>query len=133
MVVILLVYRKYHLKSTTVSYGPTWGCGYTAVSPKHQYTATSYTYNYNHLAKPLLQTEKIMKEIGEKEIFPEPRSFVSRNDDIFRKYLIDMPVDFITGLLKRIAIMQTGRIQHYILYAFIFMLVVLMLTWLNII
>jgi hydrogenase-4 component B len=132
-VVILLIYRYYHLKSKVVSYGPTWGCGYTAPSPKQQYTATSYAYNYNHLAKPVLQTEKMMKEITEDEIFPSGRIFKSRSDDFFRKVLIDKPVDWVSGLLKRIAIMQTGRIQHYILYAFIFMLVILLLTWFNLI
>jgi len=133
IVVLLLVYRHYHLKSKVVTCGPTWGCGYTAASPKQQYTSTSYAYNYNHLAKPVLQNEKMMKEIGEDEIFPPKRTFKSSGDDIFRKLLVDRPVDLVSGLLKRIAVMQTGRIQHYILYAFLFMIVVLMLTWLNII
>ncbi len=132
-VVILLIYRYFHLKSKQVSTGPTWGCGYTAGTPKHQYTATSYTYNYNHVAKPILQTKKIMKDIGENELFPAERSFRTKNDDIIKKYLIDKPVDLFSDLLKRIAVMQTGLIQHYILYAFIFMLVVFLLTYFNII
>ncbi len=33
--------------------------------------------------------------------------------------------------MKKIAIMQTGQIQHYILYAFLFMLLILILTYLN--
>jgi hypothetical protein len=133
IIVLLLVYRYYHLKSKTVTFGPTWGCGYTAASPKQQYTSTSYAYNYNHLAKPVLHTEKMMKEIREDEIFPSVRTFKSTSDDILRKFLIDKPVEMVSDLLKRIAMMQTGRIQHYILYAFIFMLMVLMLTWLKII
>ena len=133
IVALLLLYRYYHLKSKVVAYGPTWGCGYTAASPKQQYTSTSYAYNYNHLAKPVLLNEKMMKEIGENEIFPSKRTFKSLGDDVFRKFLVDRPVDLLSGLLKRIAVMQTGRIQHYILYAFLFMLGVLLLTWLNII
>ncbi len=132
-VFILLVYRYFHLKSKHVSTGPTWGCGYTAGTPKQQYTATSYTYNFNHIAKPVLQTEKIMKDIGENELFPDERSFRTRNDDMFNKYLIDKPVNFFSNLLKRIAVMQTGLIQHYILYAFIFMLIVFLLTYFNLI
>ncbi len=133
LVVTLLVYRYYHLKSKPVSFGPTWGCGYTAPSPKMQYSATSYAYNYNHLAKPVLQTKKLMKDIGENEIFPEKRTFVSHSDDIFKSLLIDKPVDWISGLLKKIAVMQTGLIQHYILYAFIYMLLVFILTYFNMI
>ena len=132
-VVILLVYRYFHLKQKQVSTGPTWGCGYTAGTPRQQYTATSYTYNYNHLAKPVLQTKKIMKDIGENELFPGERSFRTKNDDIFKKFLIDKPIELFSDLLKRIAVMQTGLIQHYILYAFIFMLLVFLLTYFNLI
>jgi hydrogenase-4 component B len=132
-IIILLVYRYFHLKSVKISAGPTWGCGYTAGSPRQQYTATSYTYNYNHIAKPVLQTRKIMKDIRPDEIFPGPRSFRSKNDDIFKKFLIDRPVDWVSDLLKKIAVMQTGLIQHYILYAFIFMLLVFLLTYFNLI
>lgn len=132
LVTLLLVYRFLHLRSKVVSYEPTWGCGSTATGPRQQYTATSYAYNFNHLAKPVLQTKKITTEIGETEIFPSGRTFVSHNDDVFRKYLVDKPVDLISGLLKKIAVMQTGRIQDYILYAFLFLMLVLALTWLNV-
>jgi hydrogenase-4 component B len=133
LAVALLIYRRYHLMRRQIDYGPTWGCGYTASTAKQQYTATSYAYNYNHIAKPLLQTEKVMKDIDASEIFPAKRSFVSHSDDIFKKLLIDKPIDWISGLLKKIAVMQTGKIQHYILYAFIFMLVVFILTYFNLI
>jgi NADH:ubiquinone oxidoreductase subunit 5 (subunit L)/multisubunit Na+/H+ antiporter MnhA subunit len=132
-VIILLVYRHFHLKTKQIDVGPTWGCGYTAGSSKQQYTATSYAYNYNHLAKPLLQTKKIMTDIREDEIFPGKRTFNSHSDDIYKKLLIDKPIDWFSGLLKKIAVMQTGQIQHYILYAFVFMLLVFLLTYFNLI
>ncbi|HNT92145.1 MAG TPA: proton-conducting transporter membrane subunit [Bacteroidales bacterium] len=129
----LLLYRRYHLGRRVVESGPTWGCGYTAVTPRQQYTATSFAYNYNHIAKPVLQTQKEIEEPGEEDIFPEKGRFVSHSDDLFKRNLIDKPVDMISGLLKKIAVMQTGQIRHYILYAFIFMLLVLLLAILNII
>jgi len=132
-VTVLLIYRHFHLKLRKVSAGPTWGCGYTAPSARQQYTSTSFAYIYNHLAKPVLQTKKIMKEIQQDEIFPAGRTFESHSDDIFKKLLIDKPIGWISELLKKIAVMQTGLIQHYILYAFIFMLVVFLLTYLKII
>jgi hydrogenase-4 component B len=132
-VIILLVCRHFHLKTRQVSIEPTWGCGYTAGTSKQQYTATSYAYNYNHLAKPLLQTKKIMDDIREDEIFPSGRTFESHSDDIFKKLIIDKPINWFSSLLKRIAVMQTGQIQHYILYAFIFMLIVFLLTYYNLI
>jgi NADH:ubiquinone oxidoreductase subunit 5 (subunit L)/multisubunit Na+/H+ antiporter MnhA subunit len=128
----LLVYRRYHLTRKSVTSGPTWGCGYTAGTSKQQYTATSFAYNYNHLAKPILQTRKEMDEISENEIFPRRRRFVSQSEDFFKKVLIDWPANRTAALLKKIAVMQTGQIRHYILYAFLFMLLVLLLAMLNI-
>ncbi|MBW6501841.1 MAG: NADH-quinone oxidoreductase subunit E [Bacteroidales bacterium] len=133
VIVIILIYRYFHLRSKEVSYGPTWGCGYTAGTARHQYTATSYAYNYNHLAKPVIGTTKAMKEIAPDEIFPGKRKFESHSPDFIKDLLIDKPVNRIAGLLKRIAVMQTGLIQHYILYAFIFMLLLFLLTYLKLI
>lgn len=124
----ILVYRRFHLKTKFISYGPTWGCGYTAGTAKQQYTATSYADNFAYIANPLLGNKKVFDEIDENDIFPEKRNFATHGYDIFKRYLIDYPVNFIQDLLKRIAIMQTGQIQHYILYAFVFMLVVYLLS-----
>src|SRR5664280_2391637 len=72
-IIVLLVYRHFHLKTKRIDVGPTWGCGYSAGTAKQQYTATSYAYNFNHLAKPILQTKKSMTDIREDEIFPGKR------------------------------------------------------------
>ena len=58
---------------------------------------------------------------------------MQHSDDLFMRNLVDRPVDLVSGLLKKIAVMQTGLIRHYILYAFVFMLLVLLLAILNII
>jgi hypothetical protein len=50
--------------------------------------------------------------------------------DIFR-LSINKIIDFIMLILKKIARLQTGNIQHYILYAFIFILVIFLLLYLN--
>ena len=131
IIIILLIYRHFHLKTKQIGIGPTWGCGYTGATVKQQYTATSYAYNYNHLAKPLLQTKKIMNEIMEDEIFPIKRTFKSYSEDVFKKILIDKPIDWFSSILKKIAVMQTGQIQHYILYAFVFILFIFLLTYFN--
>ncbi|MBN2632178.1 MAG: hypothetical protein JXR66_01385 [Bacteroidales bacterium] len=130
---LILLTRHFHLKTKKVEEGPTWGCGYTAGSYKQQYTASSYSYNYNHLAKPLLRTKKIMEDIREEEIFPGERSFESHSEDAFKKVLIDRPVNWLSAILKKIAVMQTGEIRHYILYAFVFILLIFLLTFFKII
>lgn len=133
IIIGLLVYRHFHLKNKQVETGPTWGCGYTAASSKLQYTATSYADNYVKLANPLLHAKTITRGIREDEIFPEKRTFETHSQDSFKKYLIDKPVSFLLELLKKIAVMQTGQIQHYILYLFVYMLILFLLSYFNII
>jgi hydrogenase-4 component B len=133
VIITLLIYRHYHLKTRQVETGPTWGCGYTAATSKLQYTASSFADNYIILANPLLWTKKNTQDIREDEIFPVKRDFKTDSYDLFKKYLIDKPVNLLLELLKKIAFMQSGQIQHYILYLFIYMLILFLLSYLNLI
>jgi formate hydrogenlyase subunit 3/multisubunit Na+/H+ antiporter MnhD subunit len=128
LVIIIAFWRNYHLSKRVVASGPTWGCGYTAGDEKQQYTATSWADNFSSLANPILGTHKHSVPIHENDLFPGKRPFETHPRDLFKSKLIDKPLDGILGVFKKIAFMQTGQIQHYILYAFLFMLVILLLT-----
>jgi formate hydrogenlyase subunit 3/multisubunit Na+/H+ antiporter MnhD subunit len=129
----VLIWRSFHLSRRITETGPTWGCAYTAVTSRQQYTATSFASNYSDIAKPVLRTRVQTEIIGESEIFPRKRKFEFHSEDIYKRKLVDRPAGFISDLLKKIAMMQTGQIRHYILYAFVFMLLVLLLSLFNII
>jgi NADH:ubiquinone oxidoreductase subunit 5 (subunit L)/multisubunit Na+/H+ antiporter MnhA subunit len=132
LVSLLLFIRRLILNGRKVISGPTWGCGYTAGTVRQQYTGTSYAGNFAELAQPILQSKVEYNPINEEEIFPPPRSFSMHPGDIFRS-AINKIIDFIMLVLKKIARLQTGNIQHYILYAFIFILVIFLLLYLNLI
>ncbi len=130
---ILFLWRRTHLKKMDlVKASPTWGCGYTAGTSKHQYTGSSFADNISTLANPILHSTKEMIPIEEDQIFPESRSFETKRDDVIRSLFIDRPIQLLLSLFKKIAVMQTGQIHHYILYAFVFMLIILILTFFNI-
>ncbi len=131
VVAVLWFVRRMAVKPGQVAFGPTWGCGYTAGTAKQQYTATSYSANFSELANPLFTTKTEYLEIREEEIFPLKRSFIFRTEDVFR-IIFQKGTDFSMLALKRIARLQTGNIQHYILYAFVFMLIIFVLLYLNI-
>jgi len=131
LVAILIWIRSRVLKTRLVEKGPTWGCGYTAPSAHQQYTATSFAANFSELANPVLNSQDDYKPIPEEDIFAGQQSFVRVQADIFRKG-INRITDFSMLVLKKIARLQTGNIQHYILYAFIFILIIFVLLYLNI-
>ncbi len=134
LVSLLLLYRSFHLKRINLeNSGPTWGCAYTAGTSKHQYTATSFADNFSSIASPILNSKKEMISIQSSEIFPVKRHFVTKQVDVIKKKAIDLPIEKILTLLKKIAVMQTGEIQHYIIYAFVFMILIFVLTFFNVI
>jgi hydrogenase-4 component B len=133
LTIVLLFFRKYHLKNKLTTIGDTWGCGYTAGSSSHQYTSTSFANNFVELANPILRSKKKSKKIEDDDIFPETRHFKTQTTDIFKDYLINYPKNFLLSILKKIAVMQTGQINHYILYTFLFIIIALILTYFELI
>ena len=130
---ILWIIRSRITKKTLQETGPTWGCGYTGADPAiHQYTATSYAESVGNLAKYVTGGKKQFKIIEKDEIFPEPRKFETHSSDVFEDILVTNPSNKILQFLEKIAVFQTGNIQHYLLYAIVFMALILVLTLLNI-
>ena len=121
------------LKSVSLSYGPTWGCGYTAGTAKHQYTATSYSDNLGTITNPITRIKKDLKEIPEEEVFPDQRKFYSRPAEFIKNIFIDGSARWFGKIITKLAVIQTGQIQHYVLYGFLFMILVLLLTLLKLI
>jgi len=127
---LLFFLRSVLLKKRNVGYSPTWGCGYANTSAKQQYTSTSFANSFYKIAHPVLITETDYFSIHEEEIIPQKHSFKSHSVDVFKKITIKI-IDFIAIILKNLARLQTGLIQHYILYAFIFILFIFALLFLS--
>jgi hypothetical protein len=130
VVAAILILRHLASKHNKVEYGPTWGCGYTAATPRQQYTATSFSGNIAELGGPVLGVDREFGMIHEEDIFPAKRTFTLRTADFFRT-ATGRATDLAMTGLKRIARLQTGNIQHYILYAFVFILVIFVLLYMN--
>jgi len=131
---VLWLLRIWQQKRQTVKKSTTWGCAYTGANPAlFQYTATSYADNFVQLSSKLVNVTKKFTPFKEEEIFPEERTFHTRSDDIFEDNLITKPVTKFMFWLKRMAIFQTGKIQHYLLYALVFFISIFLLTYLNLI
>jgi len=131
LTVILLVIRRRLMNREKVVYGPTWGCGYTAGTSRQQYTATSYSTNLAELANPVYRRKTDYRSIHEEDLFPDRRSFSLNPADLF-KTVVERITSWSMLALKRIARLQTGNIQHYILYAFVFILIIFVLLYLNV-
>ncbi len=126
---LLWIVRTFQQKKVNVGFGPTWGCGYSGADPAvHQYTATSYADNYVAIVGPLVKVKKQYIPFKEDEIFPFPRKFETHTRDPLEHYLVNRPVGVLTTRMEKAAVFQTGKLQHYMLYALLFMVLVFLLT-----
>ena len=133
LVIILLIIRQIAVRKRKVITAPTWGCGYTASDAKQQYTATSFIQEFAALAKPVIKTGFSNIDYSNDEVFPGKREFHTHSDDFVKSRLIFKPANFIVNVLRRAAIFQTGRLQHYIVILLLFLLLIFLLTFLKLI
>ena len=131
LIVVVWIVRLYCQRGKLVKTDLTWGCGYTGANPAlHQYTATSYADNFRELSAKVVNVTKEFDEFDELEIFPKEREFKTHSKD-----LVEDKTSYVTGrlllYLEKMAVFQTGKIQHYLLYALLFIFVISLLSYLN--
>lgn len=129
----LIVLRRKLLSGKKVSIGPTWGCGYSAVDARQQYTATSFIQEYASLTKPVIKSGESWVPYQDEEIFPGPREFRTSSDDNIKINIINKPADYIVNISRKAAVFQTGKLQHYVFYLLVFLLSLMLLTIMKVI
>lgn len=124
---LILVVKSRHNFKHTVSQGPTWGCGYTEGSARIQYTATSFVKTYVQLFSFMLGSRKVDKRPN--EIYPTSGHFESEAYDKIENNLIDKPLSRYHRFMGRFSFLQNGKMQFYVLYGVIFIISVIILTF----
>lgn len=131
---LMWLLRNWQQKKHTQKYEATWGCAYKGANPAvHQYTATSYADNFVQLSSKIVNVKKEFDEFDEDEIFPKQRAFKTHSSDVFEDNLVSEPSNKFLFWLEKVAIFQTGKIQHYLLYALVFLALVFLLTYFKLI
>ncbi len=132
VLVALITFILYWIKTKVtskrvVSVAPTWGCGYVAPNSNMQYTASSYVKTYTNLTEPLLSITK--SEVNLKDVFPEKQSYKTSSYDKVEKLLIDKIIKTVKKILSKFSFIQNGRIQYYILYGLVFILLIILYSY----
>jgi formate hydrogenlyase subunit 3/multisubunit Na+/H+ antiporter MnhD subunit len=123
LVILVVFIRKFLTRKRSVEYGSTWACAYPSPSPKFQYTAHSYARSYIKLAKPFLDIGT--HEIDIVESFPLKKQYETEPYDKIEKYFVDRPLRLIKVFTGWFMFLQNGKLQRYILYGIIFILLVI--------
>lgn len=124
-------FRKKKLSKRVVTEQPTWGCGYTAPTPRIQYTGYAYSRSVTILFSVFFNKKK--DENVSRQMFVPQAELHVENKDIVEQSVIDTPVKTLTFILGMFGFLQNGRLQYYIMYGLIFMLAIFVLTFFGII
>jgi hypothetical protein len=115
--------RRRLLSGRDVEESCTWDCGYTRPSASMQYTASSFAQPLTKMFETFLRP-RTRREAPE-ELFPAHASFHSETDDLFGQNLYRPIFLGVERLALALRFLQSGRVQLYILYIGVTLLVLL--------
>lgn len=123
MVGMLVCLRYRLLAGRKVSLSGTWDCGYVRPTGRMQYTASSFAQPLTNMFGFLLRTRRRLE--APDGFFPEHAALHTEADDFFQQNLFRPAFRCIERLLLRLHWLQQGRVQFYILYVAVTLLVLL--------
>ncbi len=128
---VIFLLRWFFSGKTEKEISAGWGCAYAAPNNKMQYTGKSYSKSLGKLLNFMIIEKKGYTEIKEKEIFPAERKYRSFYLDIFESKIIDPVMFYLRRFIDMFQFVQNGRIQVYVIYGIVFILVIFIGTFLN--
>jgi NADH:ubiquinone oxidoreductase subunit 5 (subunit L)/multisubunit Na+/H+ antiporter MnhA subunit len=131
IVAVVWFVRSRLIKTADIRVEPTWGCGYTKMSPKLQYTGKSFSKPLAKIFSFILLENKSYTEIEAGELFPGNRNYKSHYSDFWEQFLIQPLVNRMDKWTNLLGFIHNGRIQSYVLYGIVFMLIMLIITFAN--
>ncbi len=120
---LVLGIKKMIASSTIITVAPTWGCGYSTITPRQQYTANSFVRSFRKLIHSLLIMNK--REEAIEGVFPKVIHSETHPYDKVEAVFIDRPTRFIRGFLGKFSFVQNGSVQYYISYGIVFIFIVI--------
>jgi formate hydrogenlyase subunit 3/multisubunit Na+/H+ antiporter MnhD subunit len=113
LVALIALGRRLLLSGRDVRETVTWDCGYVVATPRMQYTASSFAQPIVDLFSSLLGTRK---RVSSPEIhFPDSAHLETETPDLGREGIYEPLFENVGGALRRILILQHGRLHVYVL------------------
>jgi len=126
-ILIILFYAALHLKNRSVRRVPIWDCGFKKLTPRMQYNATSFAMPIRRIFGYLFsirESTRIEGYHGHRELAEKIRYHLRVRDRLWG--LIYKPIISLAFQVSRgLGRLQHGRIQVYLLYSFVTVIVLM--------
>jgi hydrogenase-4 component B len=128
--IVLITYLLLHSRPGAIRRAPLWDCGFEKVTNRMQYTATSFAMPLRRIFGYLFSIKEHVRQMppATHPAFPERLHYHLRVRDRFWMWIYQPVVDASFWLSRRIGRLQQGRIQIYLIYSFVTILVLLIFS-----
>lgn len=128
MLITWLVVRIVGGKHIKRQYG-TWDCGFEALNPRMQYSATGFSKPIKIVFRLLFRPSRGLKVTGGTKYHPKKMEYTVTSESIIEKYLYEPFTGFIQRLSTKTKYsVQTGSIRQYLAYIFIALIVLMVIS-----
>jgi NADH:ubiquinone oxidoreductase subunit 5 (subunit L)/multisubunit Na+/H+ antiporter MnhA subunit len=130
LTVVAAAYLLLHTRPGTIRRGPLWDCGFEKVTERMQYTAASFSMPFRRVFGFLFHIREEVKEHppATHPAYPERLLYHLRVRDRLWGWLYQPLVDASFWTSRIVGRLQQGRIQVYLLYSFVTIIVLLLFT-----
>ncbi len=127
LAVVVVTYLLLHTKPGTIRRTPLWDCGFEKVTERMQYTAASFSMPLRRIFGSLFQVQEEIKHVPQPShpAFPERIQYHLRVRDRFWGWLYKPVIDASFWVSRVVGRLQQGRIQVYLIYSFVTIIVLL--------
>lgn len=126
--VVVLVYILLHTRRTAIHRAPLWDCGFEKITPRMQYNATSFSMPIRRIFGFLFNIKervRLVHLLGDKA-FPKQLHYHLRVRDRFWGWLYRPVADLGFWVSRKVGRLQQGRMQVYLIYSFVTIIVLLL-------
>jgi NADH:ubiquinone oxidoreductase subunit 5 (subunit L)/multisubunit Na+/H+ antiporter MnhA subunit len=125
--VVLVVWLLLHVRKAAVHRVPIWDCGFEKLTTRMQYNATSFAMPIRRIFGFLfrIREEASAVEPVRHTAYPERLQYRLRVRDRFWYWLYQPVADAAFYIARKVGALQQGRIQVYLIYSFVTIIVLL--------
>jgi NADH:ubiquinone oxidoreductase subunit 5 (subunit L)/multisubunit Na+/H+ antiporter MnhA subunit len=122
VILLRLIFGKQSLRR----YG-TWDCGYEALTPRMQYSASAFSKPIRVVFKILFKSSRNLKIKGVLTYHPDSMEYTTTTESVFEKYVYEPLSAMVTDFSNKAKFtIQTGSVHTYLLYIFVTVLILML-------
>ncbi|MCC8036438.1 MAG: NADH-quinone oxidoreductase subunit E [Rikenellaceae bacterium] len=133
LTLLSLYMRQRILRRHKEEKSPVWGCGFSSSSHKMQYSGESFSEGLYGISTSLTKNSGGGEVVDKNEIFPTRHSFDVKHKDKVATLISRWWLQTSRKVAKRAVRFNTGKINHYVMYALVFLVLIFILTLMEVI